>query len=51
MNFNDLNIYKTIYETKSINKAAKELGYAQSNLTARLKAIEHELNSTCGSDG
>lgn len=46
MNFNDLNIYKTIYETKSINKAAKELGYAQSNLTARLKAIEHELNST-----
>lgn len=46
MNFNDLNIYKTIYETKSINKAAKKLGYAQSNLTSRLKAIEHELNST-----
>ncbi|BDR61154.1 LysR family transcriptional regulator [Lactobacillus xylocopicola] len=45
MNFNDLSIYQTIYETQSLNKAAKELGYSQSNLTARLQALEKELNA------
>ena len=45
MNFNDLSIFKTIYELKSINKAALKLGYTQSNITARLKALEKEVNA------
>ena len=45
MNFNDLHIYQTIYETRSLNKAALKLGYTQSNITARLKALEQELNT------
>ncbi|EQA3584199.1 LysR family transcriptional regulator [Enterococcus faecalis] len=44
MNMNDLLIFKTIYEEQTINKTAKKLGYAQSNITARLKAIEDECN-------
>ncbi|OFT78511.1 LysR family transcriptional regulator [Granulicatella sp. HMSC30F09] len=43
MNFNDMKIFVTIYETKSINKSSKILQYAQSNLSARLKVIETEL--------
>ncbi|BDR57438.1 LysR family transcriptional regulator [Xylocopilactobacillus apis] len=46
MNFNDLIVFKTIYEKKTINKAAKELGYTQSNLTARLHALENECNTS-----
>lgn len=46
MNFNDLTIFKAIYEEQSINKASKKLGYAQSNITARLHAIEEECNTT-----
>lgn len=46
MNFNDLTIFKTIYEEQTINKASKKLGYAQSNITARLHAIEEECNTT-----
>lgn len=45
MNFNDLVIFKTIYEEGTLNKAAKRLGYAQSNITARLQAIEDECNT------
>jgi hypothetical protein len=45
MNFIDLFIFKSIYKNKSINKAAQELGYTQSNLTARLKLIENEFNT------
>jgi DNA-binding transcriptional LysR family regulator len=45
MNFNDLTIFKTIYEEQTINKAAKKLGYAQSNITARLHAMENECNT------
>ncbi|MBJ6746483.1 LysR family transcriptional regulator [Streptococcus sp. 121] len=41
-----LNIYKTIYELNSINKAAQKLGYAQSNVTTRLKTIEQEFNTS-----
>lgn len=46
MNFNDLTIFKVIYEEQSINKAAKKLGYTQSNITARLHTIEEEFNTT-----
>lgn len=42
MNFNDLKIFIDIYETGSLNQSAVNLGYAQSNLTARLKNLESE---------
>ncbi|MBP1042920.1 LysR family transcriptional regulator [Vagococcus sp. BWB3-3] len=45
MNLSDLDIYKTIYDTQSLNKTSTLLGYSQSNITARLKAIENEFNT------
>lgn len=45
MNFNDLNIFIDIYETGSLNQSAVNLGYAQSNLTARLKKLESEMGT------
>ncbi|OTQ07807.1 hypothetical protein B6C91_14150, partial [Gilliamella apicola] len=45
MDFKGLHIFKTIYDLKSLNKAAKVLGFTQSNITAHLKKIEHELLS------
>lgn len=46
MDFKGLLIFKTVYDVKSLNKAAKILGYSQSNLTAHLKKMEHELRAT-----
>lgn len=46
MNLYDFTVYKTIYELRSLNQAAKALGYAQSNLTARLKEIEETFQTT-----
>lgn len=46
MDFKGLHIFKTIYDLKSLNKAAKVLGFTQSNITAHLKKIEHELRAT-----
>ncbi|MDS3979657.1 LysR family transcriptional regulator (plasmid) [Staphylococcus capitis subsp. urealyticus] len=43
MNFNDLIIFKNVYEEKSINKAAIKLMYAQSNISQRISKIEEEL--------
>lgn len=40
-----MNIFVTIYETRSINKSSKILQYAQSNLSARLKVLETELDT------
>ena len=45
MNIKDLAIYMSIYETQSLNQSAQVLGYAQSNLTARLKNMENELGA------
>lgn len=45
MNFNDWVIFKTIYEEKTLNKAAKKLGYTQSNITARLQLLENEFDT------
>lgn len=45
MNFNDMSIFVTIYDTRSINKSSKILQYAQSNLSARLKVLETELDT------
>lgn len=46
MNFTDLIIFKAIYEEKTINQASKKLDYTQSNITARLHAMEDECNTT-----
>ncbi|RIL38279.1 LysR family transcriptional regulator [Staphylococcus equorum] len=43
MNFNDLKIFKIVYENESINKAATQLQYAQSNVSQRINHIEKEL--------
>ncbi|MTD38676.1 LysR family transcriptional regulator [Erwinia sp. CPCC 100877] len=44
-NIADLIIFKTIYGVKSLNKTAQLLGYTQSNITARLKAIESDCQT------
>lgn len=44
MNINDLYIYAKVYELKSINKASKELEYAQSNITQRIQLLEEQFN-------
>lgn len=46
MELNDLRIFQTVAYEKSISKAALKLGYAQSNITMRIKLIENELNTT-----
>lgn len=46
MNLNDLDIFCAIIDEGSLNKAAKTLGYAQSNVSARLKALEQEFHTT-----
>ncbi|WEV71723.1 LysR family transcriptional regulator [Bifidobacterium sp. ESL0790] len=46
MNLNDLDIFCAIIDEGSLNKAAKALGYAQSNVSARLKTLEHEFQTT-----
>jgi DNA-binding transcriptional LysR family regulator len=44
--FNDLKIFKSLFETSSINSTSKILGYAQSNISTRLKVIENEFQTT-----
>lgn len=46
MEINDLRIFQMVAYEKSISKAALNLGYAQSNITMRIKVLENELNST-----
>ncbi|GKX68604.1 LysR family transcriptional regulator [Inconstantimicrobium mannanitabidum] len=46
MEINDLKIFQTVAYEKSISKAALKLGYAQSNITMRIKLLENTLNST-----
>lgn len=41
----DLFIFLKVAETENISKAAKELNYVQSNVTARIKRLEDELNT------
>lgn len=42
MQLHDFETFIYLYETRSINLTAKITGYAQSNITARLKKIEEE---------
>lgn len=46
MEINDLKIFQTVAYEKSISKAALRLGYAQSNITMRIKLLENKLNTT-----
>ncbi|MBE1444099.1 LysR family transcriptional regulator [Paenibacillus sp. OAS669] len=46
MDINDLKIFQTVAEQGSVSKAAKELSYVQSNVTARIQQLEHELGTT-----
>lgn len=45
MQLQDLDIFCQLYQLRSINAAAKALGYAQSNLTARLQLLETEFDA------
>lgn len=46
MEINDLRIFQVVAKEKSISKAASKLGYAQSNITMRIKFLENNLNTT-----
>jgi len=46
MEINDLRIFQMVAYEKSISKAALNLGYAQSNITMRIKVLESELKAT-----
>lgn len=41
----ELKIFKEVAYTKSITKAAENMGYVQSNITAHIKKLEAELNT------
>ena len=45
MEFNDLKIFQAVAAHGSISKAALELNYVQSNVTARIKLLEKELQT------
>ncbi|MNZ65653.1 HTH-type transcriptional regulator GltR [compost metagenome] len=45
MDLNDLKIFQTVAEHGSVSKAAVELSYVQSNVTARIKLLENELKT------
>ncbi|MGG1634487.1 LysR family transcriptional regulator [Paenibacillus sp. NRS-1760] len=45
MEFKDLKIFQTVAAHGSISKAALELNYVQSNVTARIKLLEKELDT------
>ncbi|MGM1045716.1 DNA-binding transcriptional regulator, LysR family [Paenibacillus uliginis N3/975] len=45
MEFNDLKIFQTVAKYGSVSKAALELNYVQSNVTARIKLLEKELRT------
>lgn len=46
MDLNDLKIFQTVAVHGSISKAAAELNYVQSNVTARIKLLEKELQTS-----
>jgi DNA-binding transcriptional LysR family regulator len=45
LEFNDLKIFQTVATHGSVSKAALELNYVQSNVTARIKLLEKELRT------
>jgi len=45
MDVNDLRIFQKVAEHGSVSKAAEELKYVQSNVTARIKSLEKKLGT------
>lgn len=45
MQLQDFEIYRQLYEQRSINGVAKKMGFAQSNITARLQQLESEFDA------
>ncbi|MEC1549883.1 LysR family transcriptional regulator [Bacillus rugosus] len=45
MDGSDLRIFQAVARTRSITKAANQLGYVQSNVTARIQQLESELGT------
>ncbi|HEX6593348.1 MAG TPA: LysR family transcriptional regulator [Bacillota bacterium] len=45
MELKDLVIFQKVAEMKNVSKAAKELNYVQSNVTARIQRLEEELHT------
>ncbi|OWA37566.1 hypothetical protein B9G55_05810 [Saccharibacillus sp. O16] len=43
MELNDLHIFRSVARNGSMSKAAAELGYVQSNVTSRIRALEEEF--------
>ncbi|WP_029468271.1 LysR family transcriptional regulator [Blautia producta] len=42
----ELRIFKEVARMKNISRAAENMGYVQSNITAHIKKLENELNTT-----
>ncbi|MBS4202397.1 LysR family transcriptional regulator [Bacillus sp. FJAT-49732] len=45
MEFKDLEIFQLVADKGTITEAAKELSYVQSNITARIRKLEAEMNT------
>ncbi|MGY3418338.1 DNA-binding transcriptional LysR family regulator [Bacillus mycoides] len=45
MDFRDLKIFQNVARVQNITAAARNLNYVQSNVTARIKLLEQELNT------
>lgn len=45
MDIKDLLIFKTLANEKNVTKTAEQLNYVQSNVTARMKKLENELDT------
>jgi LysR family transcriptional regulator, cell division regulator len=45
MESHDLRIFRTVAYSGSVTKAAQQLGYVQSNITARIQQLEEELKT------
>ncbi|WP_225048627.1 LysR family transcriptional regulator [Lacticaseibacillus kribbianus] len=46
MQLQDFEVFRQLYELRSINLTAQAMGFAQSNITARLQAIEREFGAS-----
>lgn len=46
MNVRDLIIFQSVAQNGSINRAAQQLNYVQSNVTSRIQKLEADLNTT-----
>ncbi|MDJ1657171.1 LysR family transcriptional regulator, partial [Raoultella sp. Ech2A] len=44
MNHSTLEIFKIVAQERSVTRAAKRLGRAQSNITTRIQQLEEELD-------